>query len=604
MRFSGFHESDVARPVLGVARSAGGRTWRHRLDAIGEARASAMVERLNLDDTVARVLAGRGVDYETAPGFLDPTLKALLPDPSSLTDMDNAADRLASAVIAGRKIALFGDYDVDGASTVALVTRWLRALGLDPISHIPDRLIEGYGPNADAIASLVAAGAEMLVTLDCGSTSRDILGQAAARGLEIVVVDHHQCDVELPAVAALVNPNRQDDLSGQGHLCAAGVAFLTLVAANRELRRRGFFKGRAEPDLRQWLDLVALATVADVVPLVGLNRAYVVRGLEVARRRSNAGLSALASIARLSGPMSPYHLGFILGPRINAGGRIGDAGLGARLLASDDPVEVERLAARLDELNKERQAIEAVMLAEAEASVDGQGEPGPVIVTSSPDWHPGIVGLIASRLKERFRRPAIAIAFDRGRFGSGSGRSVAGVDLGAAIRAAVDNGLLEKGGGHAMAAGLTIDEAKVDALRVFLAERLAAGVDRELARHDLDVDALVTAGGATPALVTRLEQAGPYGQGQPEPLVVLPSHRIVYADEINGKHLRVTVAAGDGTTLKAMAFRAADDDIGRTILANRGRALHLAGSLGLDHWQGDAFVQLRIRDVAEPAKTT
>lgn len=563
-----------------------------------------MVERHNLDGTLARVLAGRNVDPDDAPAFLEPTLKALLPDPSSLTDMDNAAARLADAIMAGRRIALFGDYDVDGASTVALMTRWLRALGLEPLAHIPDRLIEGYGPNAEAIANLTAAGAEMLVTLDCGSTSLDILGDAAKRGLEIVVVDHHQCGVELPEVAALVNPNRQDDLSGQGHLCAAGVAFLTVVATNRELRRRGFFSRIKEPDLRHWLDLVALATVADVVPLIGLNRAYVTRGLEVARRRGNAGIAALAGIARLSGPMSPYHLGFILGPRINAGGRIGDAGLGARLLASDDPVEVERIAARLDELNRERQAIEAVMLAEAEAEVAGRGDPGPVIVTSSETWHPGIVGLIAARLKERFRRPAIAITFDRGRFGTASGRSVAGVDLGAAVRAAVAAGLLEKGGGHAMAAGLTIDSAKVAAFTAFLSERLGEGVERELASHELSVDALVTAAGATVPLVTQLEKAGPFGSGQPEPVVVLPSHRIVYADEIGGKHLRVTVSAGDGTTLKAMAFRAADDDVGRMILANRGRALHIAGTLGLDHWQGDASVQLRIKDVAEAHRTS
>jgi single-stranded-DNA-specific exonuclease len=604
MRFTGFLEDAVARPVLGVARSAGGRTWRHRLDAVGEAHAAAMTERHTLDGTLARVLAGRGVDPDAAPAFLEPTLKALLPDPSCLTDMDNAAARLADAVMAGRKIALFGDYDVDGAASVALMTRWLRALGLEPLSHIPDRLIEGYGPNAEAIAGLVAAGTQVLVALDCGSTSLDILGEAAARGLEIIVVDHHQCGVELPAVAALVNPNRQDDLSGLGHLSAAGVAFLTLVAANRELRRRGCFARRPEPDLRQWLDLVALATVADVVPLIGLNRAFVVRGLEAARRRGNAGIAALAGVARLSGPLSPYHLGFILGPRINAGGRIGDAGLGARLLVSEDPAEVERLAAKLDELNRERQAIEAAMLAEAEAEVDGRGAPGPVIVTASENWHPGIVGLIAARLKERFRRPAVAVAFDRGRLGTGSGRSVAGVDLGAAVRAAVAAGLLVKGGGHAMAAGLTVDRERLDDLAAFLAERLGEGVERELACHELEVDALVTAAAASVSLVTQLEKAGPYGAGQPEPVVVLPSHRIVHADEINGKHLRVTVASGDGTTLKGMAFRAADDDVGRTILANRGRPLHIAGTLGLDHWQGDARVQLRIRDVAEPDKTS
>jgi single-stranded-DNA-specific exonuclease len=602
MRFSGFFEDDPARPVLDVARSAGGRFWRHRLDFAGEARAAAIVDRCGLDATLARVLAGRGVDAEAAAAYLDPTLKALMPDPSRLAAMDAAAERIADAVVARRRIALFGDYDVDGAASVALMTRWLRAQGLDPLVHIPDRLIEGYGPNAEAIASLRAAGAELLITLDCGSTSLDILGDAAAAGLEIVVIDHHQCGVALPAVSALVNPNRQDDLSGQGHLAAAGVTFLTLVAVNRALRRRGAFKASAEPDLRPLLDLVALATVADVVPLVGLNRAFVVRGLEVARRRGNVGLAALAAVARLSGPVSAYHLGFILGPRINAGGRIGDAGLGARLLASDDPAEAEAIAARLDALNKERQAIEAAMLEEAEAEVFSRGEPGPVVVTASPDWHPGVVGLIASRLKERYRRPAIAIAFDRGRVGTGSGRSIAGVDLGAAVRAAVEAGLLVKGGGHAMAAGLTIERDRLDALSAFLAERLGDTVASEAARHDLVVDGVLTAAAARPELVQSIERAGPFGAGQPEPVFVLPGHRVAHVDDIAGKHLRVMLESGDGTRLKAMAFGAAgDDDVGRAIRAARGSALHVAGSFGLDHWQGDALVQLRIRDVSKPA---
>jgi single-stranded-DNA-specific exonuclease len=602
MRFSGFFEDDPDRPVLGVERSATGRRWRSRLDAVAEARAGLMVERHDVNGVLARVLAGRGVDPDEALAFLDPSLKSLMPDPSRFTDMDAAAARIADAVMRGERIALFGDYDVDGATSVALVTRWLRALGVDPLIHIPDRLIEGYGPNDDAIAALKGQGARLLVTLDCGSTSLDILGRATASGLDVVVIDHHQCGVELPAVRALVNPNRQDDLSGQGYLCAAGVAFVVLVAVNRELRRRGAFQGRREPDLLAMLDLVALGTVADVVPLKGLNRAFVVKGLQVSRARGNPGLAALGAVARLSGPMTPYHLGFMIGPRINAGGRIGNAALGARLLATDDPAEAERIAVQLDTLNKERQAIEAVMLAEAEAGVEAGGDPGPVIVTASADWHPGIVGLIASRLKEKWRRPAFAISFDRGAQGTGSGRSVAGVDLGAAVRAAVDNGILVKGGGHAMAAGLTIDKGRLEDLRAFLGERLKAGVDAELARVDLDVDGVLTASGATPAFASLLEKAGPFGSAHPEPVFVFPAHRIAYVDEIGQKHLRVSLTAGDGTTLRAMAFRAAGEDLGRVITANRGASLHVAGSVSLDHWQGDARVQLRISDVAETAK--
>lgn len=603
MRLTGLAEEGAERAVLGVASSASGRVWRDRLDATGAARALGLAQRLDLPEIVARVLTGRGVDDDTALAFLDPTIKALMPDPSTVTAMDAGVARLADAVERRESVALFADYDVDGATSAALMRRHLGALGLDPMVYVPDRLIEGYGPNAEAIEGLARRGASLLVTLDCGSTSHEALGHARRLGLDTVVIDHHGCGVELPPAVAVINPNRHDDLSGLGHLSACGVAFVTLVALNRELRRRGYFSAGKEPDLLALLDLVALGTVADVVPLIGLNRAFVVKGLQVARRRGNAGLAALSAVARVSGPLSPYHLGFLIGPRINAGGRIGDAGLGSRLLATDDPVEAERIAAELDRLNKERQVLEAAMVEEADAQVVARsagGDPGPVVMAWSADWHPGVVGLIASRLKERWRRPAFAVAFDRGPLGTGSGRSVAGVDLGAAVRAAVEAGIVPKGGGHAMAAGLTVAEDRIEGLRDFLAERLAAGVDAALERRDLAVDGALTATGATVALVETLERAGPYGAGQPEPLFAFPSHRVVFADEVGQGHVRMSLASGDGTSLKAIAFRAANEPIGRAILAARGRSLHVVGALGLDHWQGDARVQLRVVDVAEP----
>jgi single-stranded-DNA-specific exonuclease len=604
MRSTGSAEPtpEAPRAVLGVERSASGRLWCDRLDAAGAATALAMAQRLDLPEIVARVLAGRGVGLDRALAFLDPTIRDLLPDPSRLTACDAAAGRLADAVERGEKVAFFADYDVDGATSAALADRSFRALGLDPVVYVPDRLIEGYGPNGEAIRGLAAAGVRLLVTLDCGSTSFEALEVAAGLGLDTLVIDHHQCGVELPPALAVVNPNRQDDLSGLGHLAACGVTFVVLVGLLRELRRRGFFRSRREPDLLALTDLVALGTVADVVPLVGLNRAFVVKGLAVARRQGNAGLAALARVARLDGPISPHHLGFLLGPRINAGGRIGDAGLGARLLATDDPVEAERIAGELDRLNRERQAMEAAMVEAADAEVVARhgSDPGPVIVAASADWHPGVVGLIASRLKERWHRPAFAVTFDRGDLGTGSGRSIAGVDLGAAVRAAVDAGLLVKGGGHAMAAGLTVERDRLAEFEAFVGERLAAGVAESAGHSELAVDGALTAGAATPRLVETLEKAGPYGSGQPEPLFVFPSHRVGFVDEVGAGHLRLSLSAGDGSSLKAIAFRAVGEPIGRTLTAARGGTLHVVGAIGLDHFRGDARVQLRVVDVADP----
>jgi single-stranded-DNA-specific exonuclease len=542
---------------------------------------------------------------DEASVFLDPTLKALMPDPSVLTDMEALSDRIADAIAAGETIAIFGDYDVDGATSAALLARFLRTQGVDPTIYIPDRIFEGYGPNPDAMRLLAEAGNSLVIAVDCGSTSFGALETARDIGLNVVVIDHHQVGSELPPARALVNPNRLDDLSGLGHLCAVGLTFITVVAVNRLLRARGWYgAGRAEPDLLQWLDLVALGTVCDVVPLVGLNRAFVSKGLIALARRGNRGLSALADIARLNGPATTFHLGFLIGPRINAGGRIGDAALGARLLSSDDPAECEQISAELDRLNQERQAIEVAMLeeavAEAEAEI-GDGEGPPVLVSGSERWHAGVVGLIAARLKERFRRPAIAISFLPNGIGTGSGRSVVGVDLGHAVRAAVDRGILVKGGGHAMAAGLTIEKARLGDLRAFLVDALAATVSVAREENGLAVDAAMTARGATAEMIELVERAGPFGSGHPEPVFAFPAHRVGYADTVGNGHIRLSLSTGDGTNLKAMAFRAADTVLGRALLSARGRPLHFAGALSIDHWQGRRQPSLRLLDAAEPA---
>jgi single-stranded-DNA-specific exonuclease len=594
-----------ARAFLGVEKSLTGRRWADRLDHIGSANALAMAQRHEIPDIVARVLAGRGVSPDDAPAFLSPTLKSLMPDPSSLTDMDAAANRIAAAAMSGEKVAIFGDYDVDGATSAALMARFLRHQGLDPTIYIPDRIFEGYGPNVEALKTLAAGGAKLLVTVDCGTTSIEALASAKGLGLDVVVIDHHQVGAALPAVEAIVNPNRQDDLSGLGYLCAAGVTFLTLVAINRRLRAAGWYgEGRPEPDLMQWLDLVAVGTICDVVPLRSLNRAFVAKGLIALAHRSNRGLAALADVARLGGPVAPWHLGFIIGPRINAGGRISDAGLGARLLTTDDAAECERIAGDLDRLNQERQVIETVMLeeavAEAEAEIGG-GEGPPVVVTANERWHPGVVGLIAARLKERFRRPAVAIAFLANGIGTGSGRSIPGVDLGSAVRRAVEGGILLKGGGHAMAAGLTVEKQKLGELRAYLADALGGAVATGRDSNGLLVDAALTARGASPELIDSIERGGPFGAGHPEPVFAFPSHRLAYIETTNNGHLRLTLGAADGATIRAIAFRAADSDLGRLLLAKRGNTLHFAGTLSVDQWQGRRQASLRIVDAAEPA---
>ena len=590
----------VVRPFLGVERSATEQRWMSRLDQAGQNRALAMSQVHGIPELIARVLAGRGVGVDDALEFLDPTLRSLMPDPLTMTDCEKAATRLVAAIEKGEKVAIFGDYDVDGASASALMYRFFHYFGLTPEIYIPDRIFEGYGPNPAAMQQLAANGATLIVTVDCGSTSYESLQAAKDAGTEVVVIDHHQVGTELPPAVALVNPNREDDLSGQGHLCAAGVVFLVLVATLRMLKdkhnRQAFTL-----DLLSFLDIVALATVCDVVPLKGLNRAYVVKGLIAARHMNNAGMAALFKKAGLGGPVTPYHFGFMIGPRINAGGRIGDAALGSRLLTIDDSTQAEVIAERLDELNRERQAMEVIMLAEAEAEAlyeYGDGSGAGVIVTARENWHPGIVGLLASRLKDRFRRPAFAIAFDSSGKGSGSGRSINGFDLGKMVRGAVEAGLLVKGGGHAMAAGLTVERANLGRLRTYFEEAAQQTVSKLVENSVLKIDGAIGASGATIALVEQLEQAGPYGSGHSQPIFAVPSHRLKDVRVVGTAHVKITLESLDGSRLDGIAFRAADAPLGQMLLNARGRSVHVAGTLGADQWQGQKRVQLRVMDAA------
>ncbi len=600
------------QPFLGVTNSVRGFEWRERLAGHGRAVASAISQRHALPELLGRVLAARNVGIDEVPVFLEPSLKALMPDPSELRDMDRAAARLADAVAARETVAIFGDYDVDGACSSALVARFLHHHGLRPRIYIPDRLREGYGPNASALGELISEGASLVVTVDCGTTSYEPLAHAKKLGAEVIVIDHHQSDETLPDVHALINPNRQDDVSGQGHLCAAGVVFLTMVAVARELRRRNHYgNGNTEHALMGDLDLVALATVCDVVPLEGLNRAYVTKGLQVMRQRQNVGLRALFDTAGLDQAPTPYHLGYILGPRINAGGRIGDSGLGARLLNQANPGEAQKIAETLDRLNRERKAIETETLdqamAEAEMLLDGEPDL-PIIVLGAENWHKGVVGLVASRLTDRFQRPSCVLSWTKdgatgSLSGTGSLRSVAGVDIGGAVRGAAAEGLLLKGGGHAMAAGLTVAREKLEELKAFLAAELCASTRQARDAAALEVDGALTPSAANQELISLLDRAGPYGQGNPQPQFVFPAHRVRYAKVVGDAHIRATIEAGDGSRLDAIAFRAAGQPLGDLLLeANGGMPLHICGTLRRDTWGGRNRIELTIQDAADPRK--
>jgi single-stranded-DNA-specific exonuclease len=585
---------------LGVSSSLSGRAWRERPADADLARLHA--QRHGLSEPMARALASRGVSEAAAQSYLTPTLKALFPDPSSFMDMDRAAQILIDALVAERPMVVFADYDVDGASSAAQLVRWFRAMGRELPIYVPDRLTEGYGPTPAAFRRLHGEGAELVITVDCGAAAYDAIAAACEIGLEVVVIDHHLMREDPPRAAAVVNPNRPGCRSGQGVLAAAGVTFVLLAALNREARRRGLFEARAEPDLRQWLDLAALGAICDVTPLTGFNRALAAQGLKVMSNWSNPGLKALLDVAGSKGQASVFHAGFILGPRINAGGRIGRADLGARLLSSDDPDEVQSLAHELDALNAARKEVEAAVLEEAVTVIERQTNIGPdaaVVVVAGEGWHPGVIGIVAGRLRERYRKPVIVIGVDPATgIGKGSGRSQPGANLGRAVQAAFEAGLIMAGGGHAMAAGLTMRADAVPELREFLCRVLAEEGAQATLMDVVDIDALITAGGATRALLEDFQRLQPFGPGNPEPMFAIADARIDQINPLRGGHIRCLLRDADGGRLKAVAWRAADAPLGRRLMA--GGSLHVAGRLKADDWNGRQGVELEIEDAADP----
>ncbi|MDA7948332.1 MAG: single-stranded-DNA-specific exonuclease RecJ [Hyphomicrobiaceae bacterium] len=599
---------DMPRPdaLLRVERSARGLRWVDRLDPARENMAMTLAQRGKLPDIVARVLAARGAEPEALDEFLNPTLKSLMPDPSKLRDMDQAAERFARAIRDREHIAVFGDYDVDGGSSVALIRRFLAAHGHDAHPYIPDRMLEGYGPNITAFEQLAGDGAQLIVTVDCGTVAHQPIARARELGTDVIVLDHHQADEHLPDALAVVNPNRLDDISAQGHLAACGVVFLFLVATARVLRQSDWYgDGKEPPDLMQWLDLVALATVCDVVPLTGFNRALVNRGLEVMRMRRNAGLRALADVIGLAAAPTTYHLGFVLGPRLNAGGRIGRSDLAAQLLTTEDDAKANEIAATLHTLNAERRAMQDALEEEALVQAAARIEQMPdasVAIAHGEGWHKGVVGLVASHLVERFRRPALAVAWESDGPGSGSARSVAGVDMGAAIRAAVEEGHLERGGGHEMAAGFSVSRNKADAFFEFVEHALHDQVITAREQDSLKIDGALMAASATPDFLDLLDRAGPFGAGNPQPRFAFAAHRCTYAKIVGEKHVRCTLSASDGSRLDAVAFNAAATPVGEILLNSDGMPIHVAGRLRRSEWGGRKKIELHIEDAADPRR--
>jgi single-stranded-DNA-specific exonuclease len=581
--------------ALGITRSIAGQPWHWR-----RASADMASENLAPDDLVTQLLLARGVPRDDLERQRVPTLRGFMPDPALFKDMDSAATRLADAVEAKEAITIFGDYDVDGATSAALLVRLLRDLDVPVGAYIPDRLMEGYGPSGAALVKIGEAGSKLVVTVDCGAQAFEAIAEANAAGVETIIVDHHQCATTLPAAFAVVNPNRLDevpDAAVHGNLAAVGVAFLLGAALLRELRARGFFANRTEPALIELLDLVALGTVADVARLTGFNRALVTQGLKIMARRGNIGLAALMDAARLTKAPTATDMGFALGPRINAGGRVGKSDLGVRLLTTSDPDAAAEISQELGRLNEERRAIEAGVLDEAMAMSERAGN-APVAIVAGNGWHPGVIGIVAGRLKEKLHRPAIVIAVGEDGVGKGSGRSISGVDLGAAILAAKESGLLVAGGGHAMAAGLTVAADKLDALGAFLNERLAADVERASGDRALLIDAVLAPRGISPLWCEAIESAGPYGAGWPAPRVATGPVRIVEAGIVGTDHVRLIVSGDDGARFKAIAFRSAETELGQTLLHARGRKLWLAGRAKRDDWGSRPAAELHLEDAA------
>ncbi|HYD25522.1 MAG TPA: single-stranded-DNA-specific exonuclease RecJ [Croceibacterium sp.] len=589
----------ATRPaVFGVERSLSGKAWRWRGGNMELAGGPAGLE----DDIVTQLLLARGVPRDDLARHRSPSLRSFLPDPSEFTDMDLAAERIAEAVLSRETVTVYGDYDVDGATSAALLIRLLRMLGHDARHYIPDRLLEGYGPSGEALVRLGGEGSSLVITVDCGAMAHEALAAAHAAGIDVIVVDHHKCAADLPRAFALVNPNRLDEseaAAAHGHLAAVGVAFVLAVAVVRTLRRRGFFETRAEPELFSLLDLVALGTVADVAAIRGLNRAFVAQGLKVMARRSNTGLAALIDASRLTRAPSCSDCGFALGPRINAGGRVGEATLGVRLLTTEDPDEARAIAAQLSQLNEERRAIEFAVQEAAEALVAAQHNRA-VLTLAGHGWHPGVIGIVAGRIKEKTGRPALVIALDaENGHGKGSGRSIPGVDLGAAIIAARDSGLLVAGGGHAMAAGLTVAAGKLEALAEWLDERLAGVVASASADQATLLDLALAPGGLTPGLVETLDSAGPFGVGWPGPRVAVGPVHLIKAEVVGTDHVRLIAGGQDGHAFKAIAFRAAHGELGQALLHGaRGRRLWLAGRAKIDDWGSRPQAELHLEDAA------
>ena len=586
---------------FGIDKSLSGKAWHWRGGNMDLSQHGS-----GQDDIVSQLLLSRGVARDDLDRHRTPSLRAFLPDPSEFRDMDAAADRLAQAVMTDETVTIYGDYDVDGATSAALMIRLLRMLGHEARYYIPDRLLEGYGPSGKALVRLASEGSSLIVTVDCGAMAHEALAMAHDAGVDVIVVDHHKCAAELPIAAALVNPNRLDEGeigAAHGHLAAVGVAFLLAVATVRSLRQRGFFQGAAEPDLFSLLDLVALGTVADVASLRGLNRAMVAQGLKVMARRDNIGMAALIDASRLSNAPTCRDLGYALGPRINAGGRVGESTLGVRLLTTDDPEEARAIAEQLSQLNEERRVIEAEVQEAAEAQIAGQHNRA-VVVLAGRGWHPGVIGIVAGRIKEKTGKPALVVALDDHdgtdrNLGKGSGRSIPGVDLGAAIIAAREHGLLVAGGGHAMAAGLTIAGDKLDALSDWLDTRLGQDVTAAMAEQSMRLDLALAPGGLTPELVETLESAGPYGMGWPGPRIAVGPVRLVKADTVGNGHVRLIVRGEDGARFKAIAFRAAESDMGQTLLHGaRDRRLWLAGRAKIDDWGSRPQAELLLDDAA------
>jgi single-stranded-DNA-specific exonuclease len=579
-------------PVLNIHASILGQPWRWR-GLAADARDPGFAP----DDLVTQLLLTRGCAREALEVHRAPSIRAFMPDPSIFRDMDKAAERLADAVQRQQTVTIFGDYDVDGATSAALLIRLLRDLGLSPRAYIPDRLMEGYGPSGEALVRLKREGADLIVTVDCGAMAFDALAEAKAAGAEVIVVDHHKCASQLPEALALVNPNRLDEEEGRehGHLAAVGVAWLLGAALVRTLRARGYFAGRAEPRLLDLLDIVALGTVADVASLKGLNRAFVAQGLKVMAQRRNIGMNALIEASRLTRAPTCTDLGFALGPRINAGGRVGKSDLGVRLLTTEDPEEARVIAEELNRLNEERRAIEA----EVQASAEMMPCDGAVAVVAARGWHPGVIGIVAGRLKEKLGRPAIVIAIGEDGIGKGSGRSIAGVDLGAAILAAKEAGLLIAGGGHAMAAGVTVAEGMIGEFAAFLEAKLAEGVARAAGERALLLDAVLAPRGVNPELVEAMEAGGPYGMGWPAPRVAAGPVRMIKCDIVGNGHVRAIVAGDDGRSIKCVAFRAAETPLGQALLgAPRDRKLWVAGRAKIDDWGARPAAEIHIEDAA------